>query len=432
MMHDPMRAQTRSLIAGAILAVVIVAGAGIYGFIRPQPAVKDAQIVTDDAGAVFVLLDEVMHPATNVASARLILGQAAPVRHVSESALATYPRGAQVGIVGAPSALAGAADADRSTWTLCESAGIDAVIVGATAPASPTATALVESDGVVWLLYSAPETGGTATPVRASVDRGSVELLRGLGLESATPRPVAAGFLGSFPVRPALRVPDVPGRGGVGVLGMPVGSVVATAGADGTVRYHLILRDAVQPLSAAAAEVMRLADPAAGQTVRRVAPAEVATLPVREQVSLTHFPRTVPVISDDEQPVLCHRWSRGRDDSRASTQLLTARRLPVPDGGRPVALASADGVGPALDLVYLAPGSGEHVLLTGVETDSRRASTPLYISDAGVRYQLAGAETATMLGLDDPLLAPWPMVSLLPSGPELSREAAAVTRDGTG
>lgn len=432
MMHDPMRAQMRSLIAGAILAVVIVAGAGIYGFIRPQPGVKDAQIITVDGGAVYVLLDGVMHPAVNVASARLLLGQAAPVGKVSDAALADYPRGAQVGIVGGPTTLASPADADVSTWTVCDAAGVSAVIVGRVDSASPADAALVQHDGAAWLVYPAPGRGGDTAPVRARVDGSRVELLRALGLESATPRPVGSGFLDSFSARPDLRVPEVPDRGAPGVLGRPVGSVVATSGVDGTLRFHLILTDGVQPLSTAAAETMRLVDPGAEGSVPRVAPAELAAVPVRESVPLSHFPAAVPRLSDVEPPVLCHRWSRDRDAASATTQLMSARRLPIPTGSRPVTLATADGPGPALDLVYLTPGSGEHVVLTGIEPDSRRASTPFYVSDVGVRYRLAGAETASILGLDEPLSAPWPMVSLLPTGPELSREAAAVTRDGTG
>ena len=422
----------RSLIAGAILAVVIVAGAAIYGFIRPQPGVKDAQIVTVDSGAVYVLLDGVMHPAANVASARLILGQAAPVRKVSDSALAGYPRGAHVGIVGAPTTLSKPADADRSTWAVCDSAGVTAVVTGTAGGAASIGAALVTVGGVPWLIYDLPGPGGAAVPVRARVDPGRVELLRALGLESATPRPVGEGFLDSFPARPDLRVPDVPGRGSPGALSRPVGSVVATAGVDETVRYHLIVRGGTQPISEAAAEVMHLVDPEAASAVPRVAPAELAAVPVRDEVPLGHFPTVVPRLSDIPAPVLCHRWSRTRDGALATARLVSAQRLPIPEDARPVLLATADGPGPALDLVHLPPGSGEHVRLTGIEPDSRRAATPFYISDVGVRYRLAGADTASILGLDDPLLAPWPMVSLLPSGPELSPEAAAVTRDGTG
>jgi len=153
-------------------------------------------------------------------------------------------------------------------------------------------------------------------------------------------------------------------------------------------------------------------------------------VPVTSSLPLAHFPLVAPRLTDVQAPALCHRWSRDRDASVASAELLAARRLPIPVDARPVNLASADGSGAALDQVYVAPGTGEHVVLTGIEPDSRRVATPFYISDAGVRYGLGGTETGAILGLPEPLRAPWPMVALLPAGPELSREAAAVTRDG--
>lgn len=429
MTHDPMRAQSRALVAGTVLAVLVLAGAAIYGFVRPQPDVRDAQIVAVDGGGMYVLIDGVMHPVPNVASARLILGRPLPVRRVSERSLSRFPRGAAVGIPDAPGALDRPAVAGRSTWTVCEDAEGSAVVVGDLASAAETIDAdLVQHAGVEWLLYRDPTGSGTSVPVRARVDRSRVELVRALGLEGREPRTVGAGLLNTFTARPDLRVPEVPDRGSPGVLGLPVGSVVATAGVDGTLRYQLVLADGVQPLSEPAAEMMRLTDPSAADGVRRVAPAAVAALTVREVVPVAHFPHAVPRFGDPPS-VLCHRWSRDTEGA-ATAALLGARRLPVPDGARPVLLASSDGRGPALDRVYLRPGTGEHVVLTGVDPRSPRASTPFYVSDAGVRYRLAGAGIGEILGLPEPVRAPWPMIALLPSGPELSREAAAVTSDG--
>ncbi|EGD56902.1 type VII secretion protein EccB [Gordonia neofelifaecis] len=431
MTHDPMRSQSRSLLAGAVVALLVVAGAAVYGLVRPQPSVGDAQIVAADGGGLYVLLDDVMHPVPNLASARLILGQPLPVRRASDASLAGYPRGAEVGIVGAPGVLAGPADPDRSTWTVCEDAQGSAVIAGALDPTltDPLDAELVEHAGTAWLLYSVPGPGGTSVPVRAPVDLSRPELIRSLGLADATAREVGAGLLSSLPARAELRVPEVPGRGGPGVLGMPVGTVVATVAVDGTSAYHLVLRDAVQPLSEPAAEMMRLADPDAADRVRRVAPGAVAALPEREEVPLGDFPARPPRVADRPSPALCHRWSRDADGEFATAELLAARKLPIPSGAQAVRLASADGPGPALDRVFVPPGSGAHIVLTGVEPDSPRAATPYYVSDAGVRYRLSGGGVGQMLGLPDPMRAPWPMIALLPEGLELSREAAAVMRD---
>ncbi|MGB3887875.1 type VII secretion protein EccB [Gordonia sp. (in: high G+C Gram-positive bacteria)] len=431
MAHDPMRGQSRSLMAGIILAVLVVAGAGIYGFIRPAPSVRDGKILAADNGALYVLVDDVMHPVPNLASARLILGQPLPVRHVSDASLARYPRGAAVGIPGAPGALAGPAVPGESQWTLCDGPEGTTIIAGAMGSgATVSASALVESAGERWLIYPAPGPASVG-PVRARVDQRRVELLRALGLESATARTIDIGLLNSLPVRPDLTIPDVADRDKPGVLGMPVGSVIATAGVDGIDRFRLVLADGVQPLSAPAAELMRSIDPSAGDAIRRVSPRALASVPVRDSVALGHFPEATPVLVDDRWPVLCHRWSRQQDDRSATLQLVVASRLPLPTGARPVVLASADGRGPALDQVYLPPGSGEHVLLTGIEPNSVQASAPVYISDAGVRYPIVGPATAETLGLSDPVRAPWPIIGLLPAGVELSREAAVVTRDGS-
>jgi hypothetical protein len=57
-----------------------------------------------------------------------------------------------------------------------------------------------------------------------------------------------------------------------------------------------------------------------------------------------------------------------------------------------------------------------------------------------LRYHIKDLPTADALGLvgakgpgqqsATPQLAPWPVLSLLPSGPELSQEAALVAHDG--
>ncbi len=56
MLHDPMRSQLRSLLVGAVLGLLVVAGAAILAFIRPQGAIGDAKIVMGkDSGALYVV-----------------------------------------------------------------------------------------------------------------------------------------------------------------------------------------------------------------------------------------------------------------------------------------------------------------------------------------------------------------------------------------
>ena len=56
---------------------------------------------------------------------------------------------------------------------------------------------------------------------------------------------------------------------------------------------------------------------------------------------------------------------------------------------------------------------------------------PLYlVTDSGVLFGIRDEDTAKLLGLQgDPVAAPWPVLSRLPRGPELSRDSALVARD---
>src|SRR6185369_14680794 len=119
MLHDPMRSQSRALAVGALLSLLVVAGCGALALIRPQDSIGSARIVVGkESGAMFVVVDETLHPVLNLASARLIVGSADRPVIVKESELGTRPRGALLGIPGAPSALP---HQDPGAWTLCDS-----------------------------------------------------------------------------------------------------------------------------------------------------------------------------------------------------------------------------------------------------------------------------------------------------------------------
>jgi hypothetical protein len=86
-------------------------------------------------------------------------------------------------------------------------------------------------------------------------------------------------------------------------------------------------------------------------------------------------------------------------------------------------LAQADGDGPALDAVYVPAGRSAYVRAG----DS--AGTRYLITDTGVRFAVHDDDSARDLGLTDAVPAPWPLLTLLPAGPELSRRNASIARD---
>ncbi|MFT4088822.1 MAG: type VII secretion protein EccB, partial [Gordonia sp. (in: high G+C Gram-positive bacteria)] len=280
-----------------------------------------------------------------------------------------------------------------------------------------------------WLLYRSPLDDA---PVRARIDTGSVATMRALGIEGARPRPVSEALLNVFPAAPSLTTPEMPRLGEPGPSALSwarVGTVVKSVGVDGVSSYFVVLAGGLQRVSRPAAEMLRMSGDSPSSEVRTVSPADLARVPTVVGLPLQSFPDAAPrLVADDA--VLCRSWRRDRGQSIAAEQLVVARGLPLPAGSRAVTLSSADGSGPGLDGVYLPPGSGEYLLPVGTGPRAAPAEAAMYVGDAGVRYPLAGDGVAQMLGLPaEPALVPWPVVALLPAGPQLSREAALVAHD---
>ena len=119
---------------------------------------------------------------------------------------------------------------------------------------------------------------------------------------------------------------------------------------------------------------------------------------------------------------MCAGWEQARS-GQSDVVLLAESRLPIPSDRVPVALAQADGPGPALDAVYVPPGANAYVRA------GDNAGTRYLITDTGARFAIHDDDAAHALGLDDACPAPWPLLTLLPAGPELSRQNASIARD---
>ena len=91
-------------------------GALFWSVIRPAGSVGESRIAADqNTGALYVKVGETLYPALNLASARLIAGTADNPVRVRRSEIDSRPRGAMVGIPGAPSELTATAPL-RSSW----------------------------------------------------------------------------------------------------------------------------------------------------------------------------------------------------------------------------------------------------------------------------------------------------------------------------
>jgi type VII secretion protein EccB len=411
------RRQSAPLALGCVLAALATAGCGVLALLRPQPALAQERIVlTRDSGALYVRVGDTWHPVPNLASARLVAGAAANPRPVRDSDLARTKRGPLLGIPGAPHSLGQPLSGDESVWTICDAdgTGVTTVVAGPTGspvqPLAPGGAVLIAapSGSPAYLLYNGQ---------RAVVDLADTAVLRALRLEGRAPRPVSQSLLNALPEAPPIAAPPVRGAGGTtaGLPGLPVGTVLRVARADGD-EYYALLARGIQRIGQVAADILRFGDSRGTAAAVTVAPDAIRAVPTVDTLPVETFPDRAPTLAG-AGGVVCASWRP------AGVTVLVGGGLPVPPGRAPVALAQADGRGPALDAVYLPPGRGAYVRVDGV------VGTRYLVTDTGVRFALHDDEAARDLGLPAATPAPWPVLAALPSGPELSRQAASVARD---
>lgn len=438
MLHDPMRSQSRALAVGAVLSVLVVAGCAALALLRPQGGIGDARIVVaKTSGAMFVVLDDTLHPVLNLASARLIVGNADTPVMVKESELGKRPRGPLLGIPGAPSALP---HGDPGAWTLCDTiapggarAVTTSVVVGGPELADGVRdltdgeALLVQGVDGTWLVH-----GGT----RSRVDLGDHAVSLAFDLDGIMPRPMSEGLLGAIPEVPPLAPPTIRDAGAqpsYPMQGKPIGSVVQVQDARET-RYYVVLADGLQRIGRATADLIRYANSHGVTGMDIVAPDVVTGPPQSSALAVGTFPETPPrIVEDRSDPVGCLSWRPVPGDGgvQATLAVIAGNALPLPAGAQPVTLAQSDGPGDRVDRFFAAPGTGALVHSTGIAPSSERRGALFFVADTGVRYGVESADTATLLGFtENSVPAPWPILGLLAPGPELGREAAFLAHDG--
>jgi type VII secretion protein EccB len=424
MQDDVLRTQSRSLLAGCVLAVLVVAGCAILALVKPQGSIGDAQIVmARETGALYVRIADTLHPVLNLASARLAAGTAANPVAVGEADIARAKRGPQVGIPGAPASI-GAPLTDQS-WTVCDD-DLTLVVVGA-APSvidrldrsrSVLVTPRGELAAPTYLLYDGR---------RAEVDLRSMAVVRALRLDGVVPLPVSRALLDLVPEVPAIATPVIDRAGAPGptaLAGVSIGTVVRVARAESS-EFYVVLAGGVQRISEVAADLVRFALPGRFDEVPTVAPSAIAGTRVVTTLPLEHLPERarVPVGADDGLAVCAH-W---RD---TNTVVLTGHSLVSDFQDAAVTLGQADGDGPNVDRVVIPAGHSAYARSVGILGDDGTAGTRFLINDEGVVFGIRDEQAASHLGLPEPAKpAPWPVLASLPRGPELSSEAASVLRD---
>ncbi len=451
MLVDPLRSQSRAVLMGVLIVITGVIGCFVFSLIRPNGVVGDNAVLADrDTAALYVRVNDELHPVLNLTSARLIVGKPDNPVQVKSTELDKLPRGSAIGIPGAPERMVQntARDAD---WTVCEGSGTAApgvtVIAGTPATGGERAAALADGSAVLvdngsltgpatWLLWD-----GRRSPINLA-DRAVTSAL-GLGAEIPAARSISPGLFNAIPESAPLSAPPIPDAGAPPQFALPVpapvGAVVVAYGTDNTLLYYAVLSDGLQPVSPVLAAVLRNTNSYGMAQPPRLGADDIARMPVSRMIDTGAYPvRQLSLADAAAAPVTCVRWTKPVDASTSSLTLLSGSSLPLADGVHTVDLVGG-GLDGSATRVALTPGSGYFVQTVGQEPVSPAAGSLFWVADTGVRYGIEGgrdedqvAKTVAALGLTLPATPmPWSVLSLFSAGTALSKADALTAYAGT-
>jgi type VII secretion protein EccB len=480
MLHDPMRTHSRAITVGVIVSCLGLVGFVVFGLIKPSPSAPNQGIViSKESGAVYVATSNPRQlvPVLNLASARLMLMQPSssqdagsagsseggaaggPPTVVDDSALQNVPRGRLAGIPGAPLLLPEKPD-QRITpnWAVCDQldaqgtqpdaasrANVQTTVLGGVSdmagmhPLGPKDAVLAAGpDGKDYLIYPAPPGSRSgAGAVRAEVNLNDAAVTSNFNLRDANPRRMTAAELNAIPAVRKLAVPDVDGEGGqpqgynVGIT-PKIGTVVQAQVAGEDPHYYLVLKDGLQQVSPAVAQLFQAANAPNQQVIPGITAGQEADAPrTHNPLPVGDFPAERPNVVDvSDAPVSCLSWSLKDGDEH--TDMLLGSQVPVPRNMQPVQLNQPGADGELVKWFYLPPGHAAVVRSANSKADFNAG--PLYlVADTGARFGIPDVPTATALGVNtnngafDP--APEAILRLLPSGPSLNHNDALRTFD---
>ncbi|MEU4744442.1 type VII secretion protein EccB [Actinosynnema sp. NPDC023658] len=494
MLHDPMRTHSRATAVGVLLGVVGLIGFLIFGFFSPDPQVDDqTQIaISKETGQVYVVHTvgntKTLIPMTNLASARLLLlqqsnpdkGQTAVAggdaaagqvntgpqvaggepKLVSEKALAKLPKGRLTGIPDGPDVLPQPADRIGSDWSVCDTLSLDESLKDPASPGKFTTTVLAgysgggellddnrallvsagNSQDKAYLIYKAPVNSKitSTSTVRAKVDLNNAEVRTALNLNQKKPRAISSGLLNAIPEAKPLVAPEISGRGQsvtyVSGENLKVGSVIEIRRAGAESEFHVVLKDGLQKISRAAADLLR-ATYAQGAEPKLVDIARINEARSVNELDFDDYPPDVPEIQEPNQNnrVICLGW-QAQNVSAANksqhTKVTIAPSLPIPSNVVPVEINQVGATGEVVSQFVMAPGKSA-VVRSATSTQDFETGPIHLVTGRGVKYGIPDVLTSGALGLGANGFVPGPesILRLLPNGPQLNRNDASRSWD---
>ncbi|WP_409468607.1 type VII secretion protein EccB [Streptomyces sp. HC307] len=449
--ESPLARTSRGLTIGIVIALIICAGAFIFGHLSPGGNNSwrsgTALVVNKDTGARYLYLDGRLRPVRNYASARLLGGKDLTAVTVGTRSLGDTPVGAPVGIEGAPDSVPGGDRLERGAWRVCSAPGTGPATEGTRQSTGRFRTVLAVGGGT----RSADRALSNSQAALLKGPDGTLHLMwRGsrlrldkaggavtsLGYGSAAPRPVTAAFLDALPTGPDLAPLNVPGRGEPGpALGgaTRVGQLFQVQVPGGTPAWYVLTRGGLSPLTETAAALL-LGDPKTRTIAYEGKAPQPRTLgsdilgrhlaPRTADTSDT-LPDTPPGLTDiTADTALCAVVEpRGSGGTKVSGALVPVSAL------TPLAQRTAAPTAPAcnpVDGIVVPPRHGALVRVLGA-AGGPLGDTTYLVTENGVKYRVDGEKSLGALGytVQDAVQLPSPLLAMLPTGPDLTSDAAA-------
>jgi type VII secretion protein EccB len=391
------------LVMAIVLIVTLFTGRGSDKW-REQPGTL---VVDEDSGNRYLLIAGRLRPVLNYASARLLVEGNPPVASVSAEDLADFPKGAPIGIPGAPDTLPSPTSAGQP-WTVCAGVDEDDPGVSVTVGDLPGVSRVDDDEAVLVRVGDQQYLAWQGTRLRIAASW----VPRALGFDPAAAVAVDSAWLNTLPAGPDLGSPPVGhGGGGQAVAGQPttVGQLVTAPDAVGDATF-VVAADGLVPVSLTVATLLG-ADPGT-ETPAAIAitPAQLATQKVLPApVWQAELPPRPPTALDTSARVPCVRWESDRATLVAAPGMTGSSSDP----------AGVTRDGRVADLVDVMPGAG---LIARTRPAPGVPGAGVYlITEAGAKFPVADEKAAEALGfsVSGAELVPAELLALLPTGPVL-------------